>query len=236
MPSNRPDRAEAVDAYQSDSGVGANPNDSVSLAIARSGAPSGNRSSTANPAIAMSLARGAKAFQQRVALRCIDALGAPEMPHIVAVAHERRGRELHRRPGRRRETRCDFGKPGRQRQGSNEKAEPQGRGQRLAEGSDVNDTPGAIERGKRRRCPALAAEARSDNHPRSPTPLPERPSRAGVNAAPATMWIRAAPAAPALRQPARHRVHGSGRNRHRCHPHQPGSARATILRAPGRAA
>ena len=33
MPSNRPGRAEAVDAYQSDSGVGANPNDSVSLAI-----------------------------------------------------------------------------------------------------------------------------------------------------------------------------------------------------------
>jgi hypothetical protein len=77
------------------------------------------------------------------------------MPHIVAVAHERRGRELHRRPGRRRETRGDFGEPGRQRQGSNEKAEAQGRRQRLAEGSDVNDTPGAIERGKRRRCPAL---------------------------------------------------------------------------------
>ncbi len=62
MPSSRPDRAVAVDAYQSDSGAGANPNDSVSLAIERSGAPSGNRSSTANPAIAISLARGRRHF------------------------------------------------------------------------------------------------------------------------------------------------------------------------------
>jgi hypothetical protein len=42
MPSNRPDRAEAIDPYQSDNGVGANPNGSVSLAMERSGAPSGN--------------------------------------------------------------------------------------------------------------------------------------------------------------------------------------------------
>ena len=62
MPSNKPDRAEAIDAYQSDNGVGANPNDSVSLAIERSGAPSGNRSSTANPAIEMSMARGRRHF------------------------------------------------------------------------------------------------------------------------------------------------------------------------------
>ena len=94
MPSNRPGRAEAVDAYQSDSGVGANPNDSVSLAIERSGAPSGNRSSTANPAIADILGAWPKAFQQRVALRCIDALSASEMPHIVAFAQELRDREL----------------------------------------------------------------------------------------------------------------------------------------------
>jgi hypothetical protein len=57
MPSSRPD-AEAVDAYQSDRGVGANPNASGSLAMDTSGAPSGNRRSTANPAVAISLARG----------------------------------------------------------------------------------------------------------------------------------------------------------------------------------
>ena len=71
MPSSKPDRAKAGDAYQSDSGVGANPNASVSLAIARSGAPSGNRSSTANPAIAMSLASRAEGISaaRRVALQ-----------------------------------------------------------------------------------------------------------------------------------------------------------------------
>src|ERR1700752_4337783 len=77
------------------------------------------------------------------------------MPHIVAVAHEFRRRELHRWPGRRRETCRDFGEPGRQRRRSDEKAEPQGGGQRLAERPDVNDAPDAIERGKRRRGPAF---------------------------------------------------------------------------------
>ena len=62
MPINRPDRAEAVDAYQSDSGVGANPNDTVSLAMERSGAPSGNRSTAANPAIVTFLARARRYF------------------------------------------------------------------------------------------------------------------------------------------------------------------------------
>lgn len=36
MPSNRPDRAEVLDAYQSDRGVGANPNDAAFLATERS--------------------------------------------------------------------------------------------------------------------------------------------------------------------------------------------------------
>jgi len=53
MPSNRPGCAEPVDAYQSGSGVGA---DSISLAIERSGAPSSNRRTAANPAIVTSLA------------------------------------------------------------------------------------------------------------------------------------------------------------------------------------
>ena len=54
IPSNSPRCAE-VDAYQIESGVGANPNCSISLAIATSGAPSGNRSSTPNPARTTSL-------------------------------------------------------------------------------------------------------------------------------------------------------------------------------------
>ena len=65
MPSSRPDRAEAVDAYQGDRGAGANPNASVSLAMAVSGTPSGNRSSAANPAVAISAWRAAEGISAR---------------------------------------------------------------------------------------------------------------------------------------------------------------------------
>ena len=50
MPSSRPDRP-AGRAHQTDSAVGAIPNARASLAMDTSGAPSGNRSSTANPAV-----------------------------------------------------------------------------------------------------------------------------------------------------------------------------------------
>ena len=62
MPSNRPDRAEAVDVCQSERGVGANPNDAASLAMERSGAPSGNRRTAANPAIVTFVVRVARRF------------------------------------------------------------------------------------------------------------------------------------------------------------------------------
>jgi hypothetical protein len=69
MPSSRPDCAETLEAYQSDRGVGANPNFSVSLAMDTSGAPSGNRSTTANPPTTLSLARGRRHFTPDCPLR-----------------------------------------------------------------------------------------------------------------------------------------------------------------------
>ena len=62
MPSSRPDRAEAVDAYQSDSGVGDIPSGCASLAMERSGTPSGNGSTAANPAMVALLARARRHF------------------------------------------------------------------------------------------------------------------------------------------------------------------------------
>ena len=53
MPRRSPDRPEAGRAYQVDKGAGAIPNARVSLAMDVSGAPSGNRSSAANPAVVM---------------------------------------------------------------------------------------------------------------------------------------------------------------------------------------
>jgi hypothetical protein len=67
----------------------------------------------------------------------------------VTLPHELRGRELHRWPGRRSETRRDLGKPGGQRQRGNEKAQAQCGADGFAVGADVNDAPGAIDRGKR---------------------------------------------------------------------------------------
>ena len=71
------------------------------------------------------------------------------MAHIVTLPHELRGRELHRWPGRRSETRRDLGKPGGQRQRGDKKAQAQGGADGFAVGADVNDAPGAIDRGKR---------------------------------------------------------------------------------------
>src|ERR1700686_5292179 len=53
MPRRSPDRPEAGRAYQVDNAAGAIPNARVSLAMDVSGAPSGNRSSAANPAVVM---------------------------------------------------------------------------------------------------------------------------------------------------------------------------------------
>jgi hypothetical protein len=53
MPRRRPDCPEAGRAYQADNGAGAMPNAKASLAMVVSGAPSGNRSSAANPAVVM---------------------------------------------------------------------------------------------------------------------------------------------------------------------------------------
>ena len=57
MPSSRPDRTGGLDAYQSDRGVGANPNDAIALAIERSELPSGSRKIAASPPIVTLLVR-----------------------------------------------------------------------------------------------------------------------------------------------------------------------------------
>lgn len=117
MPSRRSDRAVAADAYQ-DSGAGANPNDSVSLATARSGAPSGNRSSTAKSGDRDILGARPEAFKQRITLRCLDAHRTPEMSHITSRMNSAARVGTARAPAR---EGGDFGKLRRQRQGHNEK-------------------------------------------------------------------------------------------------------------------
>jgi hypothetical protein len=76
MPSNRPDCAEAFDPYQSDRGVGANPNDAVSLAIETSEVPSGNRRIAANPPIVTFLPRTRRYFSN--ASPCAASCGEDE--------------------------------------------------------------------------------------------------------------------------------------------------------------
>ncbi len=68
----------------------------------------------------------------------------------MPLAHELSGCKLHGRPGGRCETGCDFRKTGGERRRRDEKAEPEGRADGLAEGADVNDASTAVEGGERR--------------------------------------------------------------------------------------
>ena len=59
-PNKSPDLAEAGDAYQGDNGGGPNPNSNNALAMEMSETPSGNRTSTAKPAVVVSKARSSR--------------------------------------------------------------------------------------------------------------------------------------------------------------------------------
>jgi len=84
-----------------------------------SGAPSGNRSSAANPAVVMlaALMCSWRALQQGVTLSGVGTLGTPKMAQVVAFADELGGRKLHGRPGRRRKARRDLRETGQERNG-----------------------------------------------------------------------------------------------------------------------
>ena len=117
------------------------PDVNASRARATSGAPHG-QTGCRNM---LSADRCSNTIQNRLPLGGIDSFGAPEVADIVARMHELGGRELYRGPRCRRETCCHFGELRGQCDWCDEKVEPKGRADRLAERADVDDASVPVE-------------------------------------------------------------------------------------------